>query len=635
MTKYNEKQHQAITAPLAHMVINAAAGTGKTSTLAARIQYLQAEFDLLPNSIMAISFSRSARLRLIEKLKELCKNTKFGSPVPTYTFHGLSYRILRIAAVMGETWLKPSFKIIDSVSTGDSLISKQKDSILNGMFKNHDREIAWEACMKAIDSLRQGADDTPPYLDPTELAGNLLVEVNIGQNNLIKLDSSELIIVWRRYENMLKKYNIIDYSGMIGEAVKILSQPHTETRKRIREHLKVIVVDEYQDTSKAQEKLLFALAGMDIPVNVVGDIDQTIYTFNGSSLSNIKNFLLLAEKSDVEVLDPIGMTENYRSAVPILELANRVRTELTDERKLLPSADISDKKIAYYRNQNFPVQLVYAPKLKLAADFIAKEVNRLVSEENIKNIAVLVRKDSEYSPQGRAVREAMDLFGINCDVISTQTESDRREHYQFLYDLCQDPDNYGNLLSDFTSNELKVLLPSDMTREQFDLYIQEALDSGATYCYEAADFLFENMNTDGLGNKGSENVRIGTIHSAKGEEFRIVFLLYLGDRSFPHGSQPDLDEEKRLLYVGITRAQERLYIIGRSGIHSESFFDNCRGPNTTYLEYSVPRVDPSTNESEIHFESEVSASIEKARAAQYEKQKEEREKLWKMFEEDY
>ncbi|MBN3525171.1 ATP-dependent helicase [Paenibacillus apiarius] len=634
MTDYNENQNRAITAPLAHMAINAAAGTGKTSTLAARIQYLQAELDLLPNSIMAISFSRTARSRLIEKLKELCKKTKFGSPVPTYTFHGLSFRILRIAAGMGETWLKPGFEIIESLSRGNNPIFRRHSSLLNGVFKQLDSEIAWEACMKAIDSLRQGSDEMEPCFAPEDLDSNVLVEVDIGQNTLIRLKSAEVLTVWRRYENMLKQYNIIDYWGLIVEAVNILSQPETETRKRVRENLRAIVVDEYQDTSRAQEKLLFALAGNDIPVNVVGDIDQTIYTFNGSSASNMANFLSMAAQTDISVLTSISMTENYRSATPILELANRIRKELTDDRKLLPASDLSDKNIALYRKRNFPVRLVYAPKLELAADFVAKEIDRLVNDEEIDSIAVLVRKDSEYSPQARAVREALDLFEIKNDVMSTQTQKDRHDHFQFLYSLFQDPEHYGKSLSDLISTDLKITLPSSMTNEQFHSYIHEALDSGASYCYEAADFLFDNMTTEDSDEQGNCHIKIGTVHSAKGEEFRVVFLLYLGDRSFPHGSQPDLDEERRLLYVGITRAQERLYVIGRPGIHSESFFDNCKGPNTSYLEYSVLG-GKANDEKETRFDTEIAASIEQARSVQQAREKEERENLWKLFEEEY
>jgi DNA helicase-2/ATP-dependent DNA helicase PcrA len=635
MTDYNDKQNRAITAPLAHMAINAAAGTGKTSTLAARIQYLQVELDLLPSSIMAISFSRTARSRLTDKLKELCKKSKIGSPVPTYTFHGLSFRILRIAAGLDETWLKPGFEIIDSLSLGNNSFFERQRSLLNGVFKQLDRETAWEACMKAIDSLRQGSDEMEPCFVPENLDSNVLVEVDIGLNTLIRLKSAEVITVWRRYESMLKQCNAIDYSGLIVEAANVLSQTETETRKRVRDHLKAIVVDEYQDTSRAQEKLLFALAGNDIPVNVVGDIDQTIYTFNGSSSSNMTNFLSRASQTDVSVLTTIGMTENYRSAAPILELANRIRKELTDDRKLVPAFNISDNKIALYRKRNLPVQLIYAPKLELAADFVAQEIKKLVNEEKIDSIAVLVRKDSEYSPQARTVREVLDLLELKIDVMSIQTQKDRHEHFQFMYDLFRDPEHYGKSLNDLISIDSTLTLPSSMTNEQFRSYIKETLDSGALYCYEAADFLFDSMTMEESDDeREGSNIKIGTIHSAKGEEFRVVFLLYLGDRSFPHGSQPDLDEERRLLYVGITRAQERLYVIGRPGIHSESFFDNCKGPNTSYLEYSIPGGKVS-DVNVTRLDTEIVASIEEARSMQQAKEKEERENLRKLFEEDY
>ncbi|WP_079914819.1 ATP-dependent helicase [Paenibacillus sp. 32352] len=633
MTVFNATQNRVIRAPLAHIAINAAAGTGKTSTLAARIHYLQSELHIPPSSILAISFSRTARSRLIEKLNEFCKINGSGSPVPTYTFHGLAFRIVRIAAGLGETWLKPGFDIVDAF--GSSPIYKKRISLLEGVFSHLDRETAWEACMTAIDCLRKGSEETDPLLGPGDLAQDVLIEVEMGQNARERLRSSDVVVAWRRYERMLKHYNIIDFSGLIVEAIRILSQSTCETRKIIVENLKVIVVDEYQDTSRAQEKLLFQLAGNDIPVNVVGDMDQTIYTFNGSSATSMTNFLSRAFQTNVNVLPSIGMTENYRSSGPILDLANRIRKNLTDDRKLVPASDVSEQKIVLYRNQNFPVKLVYAPRLELAADFVAKEIDRLLNEENVDNIAVLVRKDSEYSPQALSVKNALELRGIKIDLMSTQSKKERYEHLQFLYDLCQDPEFYSRPLESLLSENIDDSLPNNMTIDQFRSCIREALDSGASYCYEAVDYLFDNMNADDANDEqGNTRLKIGTIHSAKGEEFRVVFLLYLGDRSFPHGSQPNLDEERRLLYVGITRAQERLYVIGRPGIHSEDFFGNCKGENTEYLEYLVPTANLG-NDPETQIDDEIAASIDHARLRQQTSEQELREKLWEMFEKEY
>lgn len=631
MKSFNSAQLKAIQAPLAHMAINAAAGTGKTSTLAARIHYIQTEMDILPNSIIAISFSRTARSRLIEKLKELCKETGSGSPVPTYTFHGLSFRILRLASWLGETWLKPGFEILDTTSIMTNPIYKKRDSLLSGIGNELDQTTALIAYMKAIDILRQGTGELSPNFRPEQLMINKTLKVEVEQNTWITVKSIDIAKFWSRYQRMLKQLNVIDYTGMIVEAIQILSQSDSETRKRIVGSLRAIVVDEYQDTSRAQADLLFALSGTDIPINIVGDIDQTIYSFNGSSATNMIDFISRAAKTDVPVLPTIGMTENYRSANPILELANRIRSDLLVDRTLVPASEIMDATLSSYRDLNAPVQLVYAPRLELAADFVANEINKLVTKEKIKNIAVLVRKDTEHSPQALVVKDALSLVGIKSDTIVSKNHKGRQADWQFLYDLFQDPEHYGKTLLELQPSTTMMNLPETMTIEDFNEYIQEAIDSGAKYCYEATEFIFDNMNAD-ISKEGTD-VQIGTVHSSKGEEFRVVFLLYLGDRSFPHGSKPDLDEERRLLYVGITRAQERLYVVGRPGVLSEDFFGNCKGSFTEYSEYTVPG-GISLEAFDPDFDENVAASIEQARAKQLTKEIEDRERLWELFEEE-
>ncbi len=632
---FNSAQSQAITAPLCHMVINAAAGTGKTSTLAARILFLQTHLDIPPSSIMAISFSRTARSRLVEKLTSFCKHLGTGSPVPTYTFHGLAFRVVRFATSLGETWLKPGFELLDSSILGNRLFLQHQDFLLQGVGKGLDKESALSAFIKTIDELRQGTVDMEPYLTPNELDPNVYIEVDIGLNTLIRITSRDVITVWRRYENLLKKHNAIDYTGLIIEAIKVLSHPQGEARKRVCDGLKAILVDEYQDTSKAQEKLLFKLAGDNIPITVVGDTDQTIYTFNGSSISNMNNFQCIACQTNIQVLPPIQMVENYRSTSPILETANRVRKNLTQERLLVPAEDILDDRLSSYRERNLPVRLVHAPRLELAADYVAQEIKRLVNDEGLSEseIAVLVRKNSEYSPQGEAVKEALSKYGMDIILTSEPSDINRRNHLRFVYEFCQDPENYGRLLNELISDGSNLSLPEDLPFEKFTFYIQEAIQAGAQYCYEAIEMLYDNMNLEET-NEGNSGIQIRTIHSAKGEEFRAVFLMYLGDRSFPHGSRPDLEEERRLLYVGITRAQERLYILGRPGIHQEDFFGDCLGPNSIQEEHFVPGGNAENN-LEIEVDNGFITLVDQARSKQKEKEQEEREKLWRMFEEDF
>lgn len=634
---YNAAQTQAITARLAHMVINAAAGTGKTSTLAARIIYLQTEFDIPASSILAISFSRTARVRLVEKITNLCKKNRMGSPVPTYTFHGLAFRIIRLASGSKETWIKPGFNLIEFTNGQNSFALKFKDNLLKDVGKGIDKDLALTAFMKIIDELRQGSSDMEPYLTPEQLDPNFVIEIDIGQNTLVKVTSCDVITVWRRYDKLLKQFNKIDYTGLIIEATKVLLHEDSEVLRRIQNSIKVILVDEYQDTSRAQEKLLFTLAGIHIPINVVGDTDQTIYTFNGSSIANMQNFLKLAKESQVAVLSSVHMIENYRSTDAILSTANFVRKGLTSGSSLIAAKNIIDDNLRSYRNLNLPVRLIHAPRLHLAADFIAREVFKLVHEDGIheNDIAILVRKDTEYAPQGSCVKEALIKLGFDLQPTNNPTANkENNEHLYLVYEFCQDPENYGRLLADTINQTSRLDIPDGLPIETFARLLKEAYDSGARYCYEAIDLLFDNMNIDDNQESIPNGVQIRTVHSAKGEEFRVVFLLYLGDRSFPHGSRPDIDEEKRLLYVGITRAQERLYIIGRPGIHHEDFFNQCKGPMTISEDYLVIGGE-QYNESQINTDHSFRVMVEQARLKQLQEEEAERKKLWEMFEDDH
>ncbi|WP_426449642.1 ATP-dependent helicase [Paenibacillus sp. S-38] len=637
---YNLAQKKAITAPLAHMVINAAAGTGKTTTLAARILFLQQEFDIAPGSIIAISFSRTAKSRLVEKVTKLCKENLFGSPVSTYTFHGLAFRIIRIATSLGETWLQPGFNVLESSNNINQLIAEHRDQLLKGVGAGLDEEDALVAYFKAIDELRQGSIDLPPFLNSNQLEKGYVFEVDIGLNTFIKISSDDLKTVWNRYEKLMKSYNKIDYTGLITEAINVLKHSQGLTLTRVQEGLKVILVDEYQDTSSAQELLLFTLAGLNIPVNVVGDTDQTIYTFNGSSLSNMNNFSILAQKTKVPINEPVHMVENYRSTANILDLANKVRNNSEQKKKLIPANEINNEFLLSYREKNFPNRLIHAPRLELAADFVAHEIQRLIQEDGVQEdeIVVLIRKNSEYAPQGDTVRQALLKLCLNVDdssdVSISGSISNRAEHLRYIYEFCQDPGNYGRQIAEVINDKNITSLPEGLSFEEFFSYLNEAHNSGAIYCYEAVDLIFSDINSDeSTTSQSPKGIQVRTVHSSKGEEFRVVFLLYLGDRSFPHGSQPDIEEERRLLYVGVTRAQERLYILGRPGIHHEDFFNVCKGPMSVTEKYDVFG-GRKESDSKIDFDPSKLTLIDNARKMQREKAWEERNSLWKMFEED-
>jgi DNA helicase II / ATP-dependent DNA helicase PcrA len=624
LDQLNSNQFRAVTAPEGHLLINAAAGTGKTSTLAARIIYLQIEKGIEPSQMLALSFSRSARQGLLDKLEKYRQAAGTGSPIETLTFHGLAFRILRVAAGLGETWLKPGFKIIDS---NVGIFTRKAKSFFKDVEQKQDMENLYS---KAIDSIRQGHHElNQVYLAADELPSGKKIRIEVEHSIKVSVSSDDIKKVWKSYQTYLKRTNQIDYPGLISEAINVLQQQDCATAKRIQLGLKYLFIDEYQDTSKAQEQLAFLLAGRQMYINVVGDNEQTVYTFNGSDVSNILNFYDRVKAKGMKVLEPINLVENYRSSGNILSLANRMveKGRSLYKKELVPAVNAADE-VKGYQFANNKVQLVRVPRISKAAEFTVKEIQKLVKEENIQysEIAVLIRKDSEFSPQGTEVKTILEKHGIPVGLMKRETQ-DNKKLYEVTEEFCQY--HYNEPLSDLIAS-LKIGQYKDELQkiepEEIVYILNEAMNSGAAFAYDALDFLIDSGSQESL-TEGEDGVQIRTIHSAKGLEFRIVFVLFVGDKSFPHGAKPDIEEERRLFYVSVTRAQERLYILGKNGIHGPDFFGECSGEGTNLIDYFAIGNGQRQDQ-------ELTAEVDKVKKALKDEEEQQRARLMALFEDD-
>jgi len=627
LNRLNHQQFQVVTAPEGHLLINAAAGTGKTSTLAARILFLQIEKGIEPTKMLALSFSRSARQGLIDKLETYRQDLGTGSPIETLTFHGLAFRILRIAAGFGETWLKPGFKLIES-----------KEVVFEKKGKAFFKEIEPKQNMaslyaKAIDVVRQGHPELDQaYILPKELPKGKIIKIETEPSIKVGVDSNDLKRVWNRYQVYLKRTNQIDFSGLITEAIAVLLNEDSATARRVRQGLHYLFIDEYQDTSKAQEKMAFLFAANQMHLNVVGDNEQTIYTFNGSNVENILNFYDCVTQSGAQVLEPIDLTENYRSSSNILTLANRIveQGHSLYKKELKPAVHVSETVKSYQLN-NYPIQLVRVPRISNAADFIAQEIQKLVKEEQIpyRDITVLVRKDSEFSPQGTEVKKVFEQYGIPVGMKKKEA-SNTIQLYEVTEEFCQY--HYDEALVDLIyaleNGQYKEELNGTDSEEIIKI-LNEAVQTGADFAYDALDFLIDanSEESEGISDDG---VQIRTVHSAKGLEFRVVFVLFIGDRSFPHGAKPDIEEERRLFYVAITRAQERLFIIGKNGIHGPDFFGECYGEGTELFDYFTH----GNTEEKAEKNEELIAEVDDTKKALKEEDEKQRERLMALFDDE-
>lgn len=629
LTRLNKEQREVATAPRGHMSINAAAGTGKTSTLAARILFLQLEMDIPSDSILALSFSRTARARILQKLEDFCLEAGMGSSVPVYTFHGLAYRILRLAIQCNETWLRPNFELVSNSRDGLNNLFRNNAKYLLSNLKSA-QEVPAECYLKILDELRQGSTDMEAIISPKELPSNQIIEWSDGQRSFL-IPTNDLKTCWTRYIRLFQKYNCVDYNGLIAEAINLLKIPDSQTSMRVRNGLKFLLVDEYQDTSRSQERLLFSIVQSDISLNVVGDAGQTIYTFNGSSITNILEFGDRIRQQSGLILPSVSLVRNYRSTNNIIGVANRIMQETATRNKLIPELKI----------EGDLVNLVHAPSLQLAADYIATEIPNLLSIGNIKphEICILVRKDTEFSPQGAVVQAALESLGLDVTMVKEKDAQRTHEILNYISEICMDPEYYVMSISDFLEKGCYLNLinmPEGVDAGDIKMHFDTFMDGGLEFCYEVSDEIFstleDNIETGMEVQNG--NIQVRTIHSTKGEEFKAVFLLYLGDRTFPHGSSPDIEEERRLLYVGITRAREKLHIIGRPGIHFDSFFEECVGEGVRLVKH-LALSGYSPLEMDLEQESENIRLVNEVRRHQEELNQQYRAELLDFFKNDF
>jgi DNA helicase-2/ATP-dependent DNA helicase PcrA len=564
LSMLNQEQYNAVTSKANHLQITAGPGTGKTSTLAARIFYKQFEERLQQNEMLAISFSKSAKDQLINKMNEYTNIMGYGSVIEILTFHSLAHRIIRYGIFTGESKYRQGFKVIE---TEDFV--RVKEDIIKGLCVEYaDRDLISNALSKTLNLLRQGSHLENDFLIHwSQINANSVYKVNIDATTRVNISGKDIIGFWKRVERLSLIRNEIDYQGLISEALNLITRKEN-TYSMVTEDLKHIFVDEYQDTSLSQEKLLISLADQSRDITVVGDENQTIYTFNGSNVENMKRYFDIFSKIDDKVAQRVELIQNYRSTSSIIKLSNHF---LNKELISLPRSKSNSN------DDELPV-VVNTQSLELASAYIAKEILNLKMSQNVSldDICVLYRKDSDYSPQLSTLKVELDSLGIPYNETATLKNGvDIKKEVLAIYEEYPD----------YNLEELIPLLETKGVNDKVVTFIKETISSGALYSEDLIDFIVEiEGNTE--DNYKESKVKLRTVHSAKGQEFPIVFILYVGDRQFPHGSNPDIAEEKRLFYVGITRAKERLYILGKHGVRFEDFLEKCKTANSTYLNYN-------------------------------------------------
>ena len=589
LTELNELQREAVAHINGPCLVIAGAGSGKTKVLTTRIANLINE-GVPSYHILAITFTNKAAKEMKERIGKIVDNCESF----VGTFHSFGMRIIRENVL--KLGMERNFTILDS----DDVLSLIKKILKD---KGYDtKEVSPSYIRNRISFIKN------------EMLTNAEIE-KFFQSEMEKIAYE----VYLEYNVKLKKNNSVDFDDLLWLPVKLFKE-NPDVLEHYQDKFQYILIDEYQDTNEVQYKLVKLLAEKYRNLFVVGDPDQSIYQFRGANYKNILNF-----EKDYPDAKVISLEDNYRSTEMILEAANSViKNNKERKEKNLRSHHGKGLKIKYMRayDEKNEIALVISEIKKLFLDGYKKKDIAVFYRTNAQARVVeeqFLKANIPYKVVGSyyfyARKEIKDLIcylrlilnfhdnvslervinvpkrGIGTTSIRKLLEKASTENTS-MFDVLSSPKEMEfkklliELKKDSESLSLTelvddVLEKSGMKRE---LELDSSLESelrldnlmefrSITKTYEdttgsvdLGDFLEEiSLVADISEHKNEDDVvTLMTMHSAKGLEFPIVFLVGMEEGLFPHqnsfNEEDGIEEERRLCYVAITRAKERLYI---------------------------------------------------------------------------
>lgn len=603
LQQLNERQRAAVTHTDGPLLVIAGAGSGKTRVLTYRIAYLLESGKALPSQILAVTFTNKAASEMKERLRQLVG--PIAETLWVGTFHATCVQILRRHA--DRIGYKRHFVIFD---TSDQLAAVRETlKELNVDQRNFEPR----AVLSTISAAKNELVDWATY---QERAGDFW-ERNVGR-------------FYEHYQKKLESNHAMDFDDLLVQTVRLFKE-HPDVLEEYQRRFRYVLIDEYQDTNRAQYVLVNLICAGHRNLCVVGDADQSIYRFRGADIRNILDF-----ERDYRDARVVKLEQNYRSTKRILEAANAV---------IENNLDRPDKTLYTDNPEGELIQFFRADDERGEAAFVAEEIERLRREEGLsyQDMTILYRThaqsrtfEEEFIRRGTPYRivsgvrfyerkEIKDLLAYLRLVANTDDELSLRRIInvpkrgigdttvgriqQFadqegitLFEAMRRVDEvedvsgaYAKRVREFT----ELILGLQQAAQGISLtglvdrllhetgYIAE-LQAEKSVEAEARienlkEFLsvakeFETQVESSLDafldhvalvsdvdayEEGVDMVTMMTLHSAKGLEFPVVFLVGMEDGVFPHSRalwEPgELEEERRLCYVGMTRAMRLLY----------------------------------------------------------------------------
>ena len=607
----NPAQREAVEKTEGPVLILAGAGSGKTRVLTTRIGHLIEDKGVQPANILAITFTNKAANEMRERVEETLESD--ASDMWISTFHSCCVRILR--KDINRIGYNRSFVIYDSADQVTLVKDCLKELNLN--------DKVFEP--KMIISTISGAKDK--LYDPKQFKA-----MHMNDNRMSKIAD-----VYALYQDRLKRNSALDFDDLIFKTVELLKSDK-EVLDYYRNRFKYIMVDEYQDTSKAQYELIKILAKEHQNICVVGDDDQSIYGWRGADTRNILEF-----EKDYDDVHVVKLEQNYRSTQIILDAANTVISNNIERKR---------KRLWSEKKDGELIKIQVAQDEIEESDFVADMIAKISREQNrsYKDFAVLYRANA----QSRSVEDALNRSQIPYNIYGGTKFYERKEikdliaylrviqnpqddisikriinvprrgiglrtiekiedraslKQESIYSVLIDIETNSeistkarNSISEFVDNVIGTLRTMrevypvskliEKVIESIDYYgyidelykgdkeeAEERKDNVKEFISVAMEFEQNSEEKDletfltgvALTSESSEEeeidkVSLMTIHTSKGLEFPVVFIVGMEDGLFPIAravrsmSDSEIEEERRLCYVGITRAKEILYL---------------------------------------------------------------------------
>ena len=596
----NPAQREAAETLNGPLLILAGAGSGKTKTLTHRIANL-IKHGTMPQNVLAVTFTNKAAKEMRDRLWRIVisENEKNIEPPRSFmpymgTFHGIAVKILRIEAdVLG---LDKNFVIYDT----DDQVSLIK-RIIKDLKISDNKNLKPKSIQSIISSEKNQGNG------PEEYAAGALYP-----------NQKHIAEIFKRYEYEKTKAQALDFDDLLLKELELL-QKYPDVRKKWQRKFEHILIDEYQDTNAVQYNIVKLLVGAERNICVVGDDWQSIYSWRGADFTNILNF-----ERDFLGAKVIKLEQNYRSTGNILEASqkiineNKMRTDKTlfteagkgapveieslrdetDEAEYVARkiklmmheyTDYSDFAVLYrtnaqsytfekaFINGHIPYKIVGGVRFydrKEVKDVLAilkvvlNQRDKVSLERVVKNVLSGVGEASlgKILMAVDAMQDAEPLN--NPDILEVLNAAKAKNGFARLTNFVKNVSldmNPGEIVKKIIEYfDFKTLTDDGTPSSEERMKNLEVLVANAAVYDNLEDFLADAALMSSADESGEKNsVTLMTMHAAKGLEFPVVFMVGMEDGLFPSGRAEDeasLEEERRLAYVGMTRAMQRLFL---------------------------------------------------------------------------